>query len=620
MSSLLGQDRLLSPNIEGLDLHVKHIPVKRYVFVTIMAGALFIVFMLIYPCTLILIHLEVHRFPTSINTQNTSLSFEDWSKKSIQCGFSEQIPIPESEEGSYTPPPPDATLYSALKYVSQEDQLSFCSQVNSHKGFVDGKLDDVKEDSCGTWMARYTALHEKRLEQLERLKAGDYESFSHEDRPRYVGYLCQVDKNNPRRGCGGLADRMSGRNLKQYLTLIGMVSTFFYALLTDRAYLAYWEPTNPVPLEDLFEKPSIDWSYNPNQLKELFTKENLLLSFSEVDMLNYNWKSIGNTLFPNGPSQNFHQLWNTSFVSMRSNRAYIIRTFQKSSIYPEWLAKVGLTKENAFRCMTDYLFRPTIGSRRFIKAYKNLFDMESVLSIGLQIRTDDRALANPESDDNTLEQWDYFFKCANDLRDAKKRDHHKTVVYFLITDSISLREQFISMNNNKILAKQVLGDGYKYTSLVTTGLPIEHMEPTVVIPKFSADAKSKLLKAKGHMLAGVNSAVIENWLLSATNYRLISRKGYGKMAAFHAKEARTTINLPEKDAYEKIYIYLPYPKFALYNILYDMTKSNMVQVYQHIHMEKNTLSRLINQGRPVSTLLSNVFFDCLYVHCFILNV
>ncbi|KAL0088187.1 hypothetical protein J3Q64DRAFT_1813217 [Phycomyces blakesleeanus] len=474
MSSLLGQDRLLSPNIEGLDLHVKHIPVKRY------------------------------------------------------------IPIPESEEGSYTPPPPDATLYSALKYVSQEDQLSFCSQVNSHKGFVDGKLDDVKEDSCGTWMARYTALHEKRLEQLERLKAGDYESFSHEDRPRYVGYLCQVDKNNPRRGCGGLADRMSG-----------MVSTFFYALLTDRAYLAYWEPTNPVPLEDLFEKPSIDWSYNPNQLKELFTKENLLLSFSEVDMLNYNWKSIGNTLFPNGPSQNFHQLWNTSFVSMRSNRAYIIRTFQKSSIYPEWLAKVGLTKENAFRCMTDYLFRPTIGSRRFIKAYKNLFDMESVLSIGLQIRTDDRALANPESDDNTLEQWDYFFKCANDLRDAKKRDHHKTVVYFLITDSISLREQFISMNNNKILAKQVLGDGYKYTSLVTTGLPIEHMEPTVVIPKFSADAKSKLLKAKGHMLAGVNSAVIENWLLSATNYRLISRKGYGKMAAFHAKEARTTINLPE---------------------------------------------------------------------------
>ncbi|KAI9024947.1 hypothetical protein CLU79DRAFT_790398 [Phycomyces nitens] len=525
MSSLLSQDRISSPKIDGLDFHVKHIPIKRYVFVIIIAGALFIMFMLIYP---------FHRFPTSINSQSTSLAFEDWSKRNTQCGFPGQIPIPESEDGSYTPPPPDATLYSALKYVSHEDQLAFCSLVNSQKGLVDAKLEDSGNDRCGIWKTRYTALHEKRLEQLERLKAGDFESFRHEENPRYVGYTCQVDKKNPRRGCGGLADRMSG-----------MVSTFFYALLTDRAYLAYWDPTNPVPLEDLFEKPSIDWSYDPNQLKELFTRDNPLLSFGEVDILNYNWKSVGNTLFPNGPSQNFHQLWNTSFVSMKSNRAYIIRTFQKSSIYPEWLAKVGLTKENAFRCMTDYLFRPTIGSRRFIKAYRNLFDMQSVLSIGLQIRTDDRALANPESDENTLEQWDYFFKCANDLRDAKKQDHHKTVVYFLITDSISLREQFISMNHNKTLAKEVLGDGYEYTSLVTTGLPIEHMEPTVVIPKFSADAKTKLRKARGHMLAGVNSAVIENWLLSATNYRLISRKGYGKMAAFHAKEARTTINLPE---------------------------------------------------------------------------
>lgn len=46
---------------------------------------------------------------------------------------------------------------------------------------------------------------------------------------------------------------------------------------------------------------------------------------------------------------------------------------------------MGLDKENTFGCLTDYLFRPTIGSRRFINAYRDLFQMESVLSIGMQV-------------------------------------------------------------------------------------------------------------------------------------------------------------------------------------------------------------------------------------------
>ena len=47
---------------------------------------------------------------------------------------------------------------------------------------------------------------------------------------------------------------------------------------------------------------------------------------------------------------------------------------------------MGLDKENTFGCLTDYLFRPTIGSRRFINAYRDLFQMDSVLSIGMQVR------------------------------------------------------------------------------------------------------------------------------------------------------------------------------------------------------------------------------------------
>lgn len=48
---------------------------------------------------------------------------------------------------------------------------------------------------------------------------------------------------------------------------------------------------------------------------------------------------------------------------------------------------MGLSKENAFRCIIDFLFRPTAGPRQFIQAYKNMFEMESILSIGLQVST-----------------------------------------------------------------------------------------------------------------------------------------------------------------------------------------------------------------------------------------
>ena len=72
-------------------------------------------------------------------------------------------------------------------------------------------------------------------------------------------------------------------------------------------------------------------------------------------------------------------------MEVRSNRGYIIRTFKESAIYPRILASMGLTKQNAFGCLTDYLFRPTVGSRRFINAFRHLFEMQSVLSIGMQV-------------------------------------------------------------------------------------------------------------------------------------------------------------------------------------------------------------------------------------------
>ncbi|KAI8376520.1 uncharacterized protein BYT42DRAFT_498374 [Radiomyces spectabilis] len=446
--------------------------------------------------------------------------------------------IQPADDNAYTPPSPHTTLLDALSHVSHRDYNQYCENWQA-----DGELDVANEpdDGCGIWQAKYTDLHERRLEQLERLKAGDFKSFVHEDPPTYVSYVCKEDpRHRGSHGCGGLADRMTG-----------MISTFFYALLTNRAYLAYWEPTNPLPLEEVFERPHIDWRFNPEEMRTLFDRQNQsMLSYKSINTLNVKWGAIGRLMFPNGANQDFKQLWNASYVEMQSNRGYIVRTFQESDRYPQMLADMGLTKENTFRCLSDYLFRPTVGSRQFIQAYRQLFQMDSVLSIGLQIRTDDSAMVNPDNDTNTLEKWDYFFHCANELREAKRLPQHKHVVYFLITDSVKLRDEFITLNTDESLARRFLGEAFNETTAVITGLPISHVEAKTVATKYRKDVA--LDNSHQELLDGVNGAIIENWLLSYTDYRLISRQGFGKLAAFHSQSARTTIGLPKVNKHARI--------------------------------------------------------------------
>lgn len=205
---------------------------------------------------------------------------------------------------------------------------------------------------------------------------------------------------------------------------------------------------------------------------------------------------------------------------------------------------MGLTKENTFRCLTNFLFRPTIGARRFLNAYKNLFAMESVLSIGIQIRTDDNALANPQFDLNNLEKWGHFVKCASELASFKKQEHHKHIVFFLVTDSAHLRDEFVSMNTNKALAAKYIDEEIlDISSMIITGLPIEHIEPDQIAKYI--DVKEHKAVNLERMTPGVNSAYMENWLLGETQYRVISIQGYGKMAAFYSGDDKTSISMPK---------------------------------------------------------------------------
>ncbi|KAI8327991.1 hypothetical protein BC941DRAFT_445874 [Chlamydoabsidia padenii] len=475
---------------------------------------------------------------TDVEQEQTPLPEIDSSSKvkgikaDGECRLPSAIVIPKSDHNQYTPPGPHSSVLKALEHVAKDDYDSYCKHWDPVKGF-DDVIPYNTRGECGVWQKKYQELHERRLEQMERLKAGDIESFSHDDTPKYVSYLCKEVPANSNRGCGGLADRMSG-----------MISTFFYALITNRAYLAHWANENPIPLEILFEQPNVNWTYNPKEMRDLFnSNDNELLNFQQVDTLNQNYDGLGAIMFRDGPSQDFDVLWNASYVEIRSNRAYIVRTFDYSTRYPNKMEKLGLTKENAFGCIADYLFRPTVGARRYINTYRELFSLKSVLSIGIQIRTNDQALANPQNDDNTLEKWFYYFKCANEFATSKRAPHHQRIVYFLVTDSHKLREEFERMNDDTALRTKYLGlASSEITSTVITNLPLEHIEPDQVAKYINVEIPVEVSRER--MTPGVNSALIENWLLSYTDFRVISPQGYGKMAAFHSRSDKSTISLP----------------------------------------------------------------------------
>jgi hypothetical protein len=169
--------------------------------------------------------------------------------------------------------------------------------------------------------------------------------------------------------------------------------------------------------------------------------------------------------------------------------------------------------------------------------------MPSILSIGIQVRTDDHALLNPNSDKNGLEMWGHFLKCAGELASFKKEEHHKHIVFFLVTDSGHLRDEFVGLNNNKELARQYLPEEIAdISSMVVTGLPIEHIEPEQIAKYIDAEELREINLAR--MLPGVNSAYMENWLLGETQYRVISIQGYGKMASFYSGDDKTSISMP----------------------------------------------------------------------------
>nr|CAG8601412.1 5690_t:CDS:2 [Entrophospora candida] len=322
--------------------------------------------------------------------------------------------------------------------------------------------DDSLDYSCGSWQEDYTKLHN--------------EIINGSAAQRYAAYVCDAKMN-----CGGLADR-----------ILGMASTFLFALLTDRAFLADWQV--PLPLDAIFESPNIDWSYDsfdPSYvIKDLDTTEINIIDYDSQDLDYYFPHTNWTTRYP-GP-----------FIKFYTNQGLIQRTFD-SKYYSSKLKEIGLEPHTAFGCIVDYLFRPVPPALSFITQYTALFALPNIFSVGIHIRTGD-----VYEQTLSLQDYSHFFSCADQIT-RTYAPPNKKVIYYLVTDSIKLREEAYSKFNHVIISGFSIDPGHDY---------YDHAD-------------------------GVNNAIVENWILSKTDYRVISQSDFGKLAAFHSKQLHSTVSL-----------------------------------------------------------------------------
>ncbi|CAG8642237.1 10453_t:CDS:2 [Gigaspora rosea] len=364
--------------------------------------------------------------------------------------------------------------YSDYTYKSPQPHFTYVDVINS---LTDEELADIKniqvlelnsdeslDSSCGKWQEEYMKLHANILDDKEE--------------QRYVTYICDANTN-----CGGLADR-----------IFGMTSTFLFALLTNRAFLADWQV--PIPLDTIFSSPNVDWSYD-----SLSPSPSLLaLQSSDLNVIDFDAQHLDQYFM----LHNWTLKYPEPFIKFYTNRGMIMRTFG-SKHYSKYLKDIGLRPHTAIGCILDYLFRPVPEALWFITEYTSLFALPSIFSVGIQIRTGDSKMNNKDGlgHSHSLQEYKHFFKCADQLTQMYSAPSQK-VIYFLVTDSVRLRDEAIQ----------------KLEHVIVSGLPV-------------SGEGNKGEDYDWDKADEINDAIIENWILS----------GYGKLSAFHSKQLHSTVSM-----------------------------------------------------------------------------
>ncbi|GAA5857662.1 hypothetical protein JCM8547_004321 [Rhodosporidiobolus lusitaniae] len=366
----------------------------------------------------------------------------------------------------------------------------------------------------GSWQEAYTLLHKEVMR-------GERET-------KLLEFWCE-----DLTVCGGLADRM-----------LGMTTTFLLSLLTNRAFLASWD--HPIPLSLLFDSPAIDWSelsfpalpsFPPEEggrsAHVLYGNKTLVQGRKSVPFHNFRIEQVAPFLEKLRSGEQTG-LANEPWIRLeRPNRGIAINAFSNPTLLPEFTA-VGLTTSNIYAQLVHYLFRPKLEAFMFIHEYTSLFALPSIFAVGIQIRTGDVYMRDPELDVvNTVERHQHWFDCANEVVETYALPSQRPL-YFLITDSAHLRQS----------ASLAFPD-----RVVVSGLAQHHNElrddSNKLLRVTEDQGRARTVEEMKEELEGLQNTVAESWIFEAMDFALLSKNsGFGKIPTFVHGKPHRAISVP----------------------------------------------------------------------------
>lgn len=141
---------------------------------------------------------------------DATLSLEE--TEPLLCTLPLSLDIPKPEDGSYAPPQVHSSVLEVVSLLSIDEQQAYCKhwrQVLMAK--PNDEYNYNRNGECGTWQDEYIKLHKRNLQRFQDMKKGNLELGPGIDQAKFAVYMCVDVAKNGHRGCGGLADRMSGK-------------------------------------------------------------------------------------------------------------------------------------------------------------------------------------------------------------------------------------------------------------------------------------------------------------------------------------------------------------------------------------------------------------------------
>ncbi|KAI5478075.1 putative glycosyltransferase [Pseudohyphozyma bogoriensis] len=235
--------------------------------------------------------------------------------------------------------------------------------------------------------------------------------------------------------------------------LLGAVTAFTYALLTDRAFLISWD--EPAQIELFFDSPYIDWS-SPYRQEDYEHAKPLLLdpALSEgplvVDAVNKSAIKLDAVM-----QRMVEKDWDGHpWASFTADRGGVVRAFQLPEV-SQRLYAFGLQPESTYACAFDFLLRPKPEVTHFLAHYSAIFALPGVFSISIQIKTGASPMPHPDSHKaNIIAKYQHYFTCADQIATARARLDQK-VVYFLVTDSEHLKAEALVHYRGKLVVSGI---------------------------------------------------------------------------------------------------------------------------------------------------------------------